>query len=223
MHLLLIDNDRSAGKSLEHGLSQAGHECVWVKNGKRGLEEAESFHFDAIVLDPHVPELSGKDLMRRMKAAGVRTPVIMLSSQGAVEERVAGLKAGADDYMVKPAALPELLARLESVHRRVADRPSATFQAGPMTLDLATRRVRRAGKEIDLTPTEFSILEMLLRFAGQVVTRKMLCEQIWADDREGQTNVIEVHIKRLRDKLADAGEPNLIRTVRGRGYAARAL
>jgi two-component system OmpR family response regulator/two-component system copper resistance phosphate regulon response regulator CusR len=149
--------------------------------------------------------------------------VLLLTALGSVDERVAGLKAGADDYVVKPFAFPELLARLEAVHRRTADRPAAIMHVGPMTLDLATRRVDRAGQDIDLTPTEFSILEMLLRFSGQVVTRKMLCEHIWDAEWEGLTNVIEVHIKRLRDKLAAAGEADLIRTVRGRGYAARAL
>jgi two-component system OmpR family response regulator/two-component system copper resistance phosphate regulon response regulator CusR len=208
---------------LERGLTEAGHQVAWFKNGRRGLEEAKSCHYDAVILDLLLPELPGMDVLKQLRADGVRTPVLLLTALGSVEDRVAGLKAGGDDYVVKPFAFPELLARLEAVYRRTADRPAAIVHAGPMTLDLATRRVTRDGRDIDLTPTEFSILEMLLRFAGQVVTRKMLCEHIWDAEWEGLTNVIEVHIKRLRDKLAEAGEPDLIRTVRGRGYAARAL
>jgi two-component system OmpR family response regulator len=223
MHVLVVEDDRTIGKALERGLTEAGHQVVWIKNGRRGLEEAKSCHYDAVILDLLLPELPGMDVLKQLRADGVRTPVLLLTALGSVEDRVAGLKAGGDDYIVKPFAFPELLARLEAVHRRTADRPAAIVHAGPMTLDLATRRVTRDGKDIDLTPTEFSILEMLLRFAGQVVTRKMLCEHIWDAEWEGLTNVIEVHIKRLRDKLAEAGEPDLIRTVRGRGYAARAL
>jgi two-component system OmpR family response regulator/two-component system copper resistance phosphate regulon response regulator CusR len=223
MHVLVIEDDRTIGKALERGLGEAGHECAWVKNGRRGLDEAKSCHYDAIVLDLLLPEMAGKEVLRRLRADGVRTPVLVLTALGSVEDRVAGLKAGSDDYLVKPFAFPELLARLEAVHRRTSDRPAAIVHAGPLTLDLATRRVNRDGADIDLTPTEFSILEILLRYAGQVVTRQMLCSHIWDADWEGLTNVIEVHIKRLRDKLAAAGETDLIRTVRGRGYAARAL
>jgi two-component system OmpR family response regulator/two-component system copper resistance phosphate regulon response regulator CusR len=223
MHVLVIEDDRTIGKALERGLAEAGHECTWVKNGRRGLEEALSCHADVVILDLLLPELPGLELLRRLRADGVRTPVLLLTALGSVEERVAGLNAGADDYLVKPFAFPELLARIEAVRRRMADRPAAIVHAGPMTLDLATRRVNRAGQDVDLTPTEFSILELLLRYAGQVVTRKMLCEHVWDADWEGLTNVIEVHIKRLRDKLAAAGDPDLIRTVRGRGYAVRAL
>jgi two-component system OmpR family response regulator/two-component system copper resistance phosphate regulon response regulator CusR len=223
MHVLVIEDDRTIGKALERGLTEAGHDCVWVKTGRRGLDAALGCHSDVIVLDLLLPEVPGLAVLRQLRTAGVRTPVLALTALGSVDERVAGLNAGADDYMVKPFAFPELLARLAAVHRRTTDRPAAIVHAGPMTLDLSTRRVTRDGQDIDVTPTEFSILEMLLRFAGQVVTRKMLCEHVWEADGEGLTNVIEVHIKRLRDKLAAAGEPDLIRTVRGRGYAVRAL
>jgi two-component system, OmpR family, response regulator len=223
MNVLVIEDDRTIGKALERGLTEAGHECLWVKNGRRGLEEAMACHGDVIILDLLLPELRGIEVLRRIRADGVRTPVLALTALGSVDDRVAGLNAGADDYLVKPFAFPELLARLEAVHRRTADRPAAIVHAGNMTLDLATRRVTRDGQDIDLTPTEFSILELLLRFAGQVVTRKMICEHVWDADWEGLTNVIEVHIKRLRDKLAAAGDTDLIRTVRGRGYVARAL
>ena len=222
MNLLVVEDDPVMGKSLSKGLAEAGHECVWVKEGKRGLEEALSQRFDAIVLDLLLPGLPGLSVLRQLRAAGVRTPVILLTALGAVEERVAGLNAGADDYLVKPFAFPELLARLEAVCRRTLDRPAAVMNAGELTLDLTTRRVQRNGTEIDLTPTEFSIMELLFRHAGQVVTRKMLCEHLWETDWEGTTNVIEVHINRLRKKLDREGAGSSIQTVRGRGYALRA-
>ena len=221
MNLLVVEDDPVMGKSLSKGCAEAGHECVWVKDGKRGLEEALSQRFDAIVLDLLLPGLPGLEVLRRLREQGVRTPVLVLTALGAVEERVAGLNAGADDYLVKPFAFPELLARLEAVRRRIVDRPPAVMTAGDLTLDLTTRRVQCDGGEVDLTPTEFSILELLIRHAGQVVTRRMLCEHLWEADWEGTTNVIEVHINRLRKKL-DRGDSSLIQTVRGRGYALRA-
>jgi len=222
MQLLLVEDDPVVGKSLCQGFGETRHECLWVKDGERGLEEALSQRFDAIVLDLLLPGLPGLSVLRQLRAAGVRTPVVVLTALGAVEERVAGLNAGADDYLVKPFAFPELLARLEAVCRRTLDRPAAVMNAGELTLDLTTRRVQRDGAEIDLTPTEFSIMELLFRHAGQVVTRKMLCEHLWETDWEGTTNVIEVHINRLRKKLDREGAGSSIQTVRGRGYALRA-
>jgi two-component system OmpR family response regulator/two-component system copper resistance phosphate regulon response regulator CusR len=222
MNLLVVEDDPVMGKSLSKGFAEAGHECVWVKEGRRGLDEALSQRFDAIILDLLLPGLPGLAVLRQLRAAGVRTPVILLTALGAVEERVAGLNSGADDYLVKPFAFPELLARLVAVCRRSLDRPAVVVTAGDLALDLSTRRVQLNGVEIDLTPTEFSIMELLLRHAGQVVTRKMLCEHLWETDWEGTTNVIEVHINRLRKKLDREGAGSSIQTVRGRGYALRA-
>jgi two-component system OmpR family response regulator/two-component system copper resistance phosphate regulon response regulator CusR len=222
MKLLVVEDDPVMGKSLSKGLVEAGHECTWVKDGRRGLDEARSQQFDAIVLDLLLPEVPGMDVLRRLRAEGVRTPVILLTALGSIEERVRGLHAGADDYVVKPFALPELMARLEAVCRRSVDRPPAVMTAGDLSLDLTTRRVHKGDVEVSLTPTEFSILEMLIRHAGQVVTRKMLCEHLWETDWEGTTNVIEVHINRIRKKLDDDDAPSSIQTVRGRGYALRA-
>jgi two-component system OmpR family response regulator/two-component system copper resistance phosphate regulon response regulator CusR len=221
MNLLVVEDDPVMGKSLYKGLTEAGHDCIWVRDGGRGLEEAATHRFDVVVLDLLLPGMPGLEVLRRLRAEGVRTPVLILTALGAVEERVAGLNAGGDDYLVKPFAFPELEARLEALHRRALDRPAAVMTAGDLNLDLTTRRVLRDGGEIDLTPTEFSILELLMRHAGQVVTRRMLCEHLWEADWEGTTNVIEVHITRLRKKL-DTDEPSLIQTVRGRGYALRA-
>lgn len=222
MNVLVVEDDPVIGKSLNKGLSEAGHDCVWVKDGKHGLEQALSQRFEAIVLDLLLPSVSGLEVLRKVRAVGVRTPVLLLTALGAVEERVGGLKAGADDYIVKPFAFPELMARLEAVCRRTVDRPPLVMEAGDIRLDLTTRRVQKGDHEIDLTPTEFSILELLLRHAGQVVTRKMLCEHLWETDWEGTTNVIEVHINRIRKKLDRDGASSTIQTVRGRGYALRA-
>jgi two-component system OmpR family response regulator/two-component system copper resistance phosphate regulon response regulator CusR len=222
MHLLVIEDDAAIGKSLHKGLCEAGHDCAWVKNGARGLEQALSQQYDAIILDLLLPGEPGLAVLKKLRAEGIRTPVLLLTALGAVEERVAGLNAGADDYIVKPFALVEVLARLDAVCRRSVTRPPARLTANGLSLDLATRRVTSDEVEVNLTPTEFSLLEMLMRHAGQVVTRRMLCEHLWSADWEGATNVIEVHINRLRAKLHRAGQESLIQTVRGRGYALRA-
>jgi len=169
-----------------------------------------------------LPGVPGLEVLRQIRAGGVRTPVLLLTALGAVDDRVNGLKTGADDYISKPFAFPELLARLEAVCRRSVDRPAPILTVGDLRLDLPRRRLQQGQIEIDLTPTEFSILELLMRHAGQVVTRKMLCEHLWDTDWEGTTNIIEVHINRIRKKLDNEGAPSLIQTVRGRGYALRA-
>lgn len=222
MNVLVVEDDPVIGKSLSKGLTEAGHRCVWVKTGQNGLEQGLSQRFDAIVLDLLLPGIPGLDVLRQIRTSGVRTPVILLTALGAVDDRVNGLKSGADDYLAKPFAFPELLARLEAVCRRTADRPAPILIVGDLRLDLPRRRLQQGQTEIDLTPTEFSILELLMRHAGQVVTRKMLCEHLWDTDWEGTTNIIEVHINRVRKKLDKEGTPSLIQTVRGRGYALRA-
>ncbi|NBV89091.1 MAG: response regulator [Betaproteobacteria bacterium] len=155
-------------------------------------------------------------------AAGVRTPVIVLTALGTVPNKLDGFEAGADDYLVKPFAVDELLARIEAVHRRTANKPAMELQAGELHLSLATKRLTLDGRVVELTPTEFSILELLMRYNGQVVTRKMLCEHVWGFDWDGPTNVIEVHINRLRGKLDRGRQDSRIHTVRGRGYALAA-
>jgi len=221
MQLLVVEDDPVIGRSLLRGLQEAGDECTWVKDGERGLELIRTQKFDAVVLDILLPERNGVDVLRTIRGEGIRTPVLLLSALGSVEERVAGLKAGADDYLVKPFALAELLARLEALGRRMATRASPVLRVGELTLDLSTRRVVRGEREIDLTPTEFSLLEFLMRHAGQVVTRRMLCEHLWESDWEGSTNVIEVHMTRIRGKLDRGFEQSIIQTVRGRGYVVR--
>lgn len=222
MQVLVIEDDPILGKALQRGMCDGGHSCDWVRNGQKGLDEACSQRFDAVVLDLLLPDLAGIEIMKSLRSRGILTPVLILTALGSVDDRVIGLNSGADDYLVKPFAFPELMARLEAITRRAKDRPSSQLTVGPLSLDLTNRRVSRGDTELNLTPTEFSVLEFLMRYAGQVVTRKMLCEHLWESDWEGVTNVVEVHINRLRGKI-DRGYPEpLIQTVRGRGYVLRA-
>ena len=222
MDLLVVEDDAVLGKAVQRGLQEAGHNCTWARNGTNGFELASTQQFDIVILDIMLPDLSGMDVLKKLRQAGIRTPVLMLTAMGSVEDRVAGLQAGADDYLVKPFAFAELIARLDAIVRRSGQRPSSEMRVGPLCLDLTNRRITRGDAEIELTPTEFSLLEFLMRYAGQVVTRKMLCEHLWEADWEGVTNVIEVHINRLRSKIDRGFDEPLIHTVRGRGYVLRA-
>ncbi|HTU91173.1 MAG TPA: response regulator transcription factor [Gemmataceae bacterium] len=221
MQLLIVEDDPVVGRALRQGFLEANIECQWARDGERGLELAKSQQFDAIVLDLLLPCRGGLDVLKELRSAGILTPVLLLTALGTVEERVAGLTAGADDYLVKPFAFPELMARLQAVCRRSVTRPSPILEVGDLSLNLASRRLMRGGKEILISPTEFSLIEFLMRHAGQVVTRKMLCEAIWYADWEGMTNVVEVHINRLRSKLDRGFEKSAIETIRGRGYVIR--
>jgi DNA-binding response OmpR family regulator len=222
MDILIIEDDPVIGKAVLKGLQEAGHDCQWLKDGTAGLEAARTQKHDVMILDLLIPGESGLAILEKIRKDGIKTPVLVLTALGSIDDRVTGLNRGADDYLVKPFAMTELLARVEALCRRSTIKPSAVVQVGDLVLDLPTRRVTSGGVDIDLTPTEFSILEMLMRHAGQVVTRKMLCESLWESDWEGTTNVIEVHINRLRTKLQRGTKEPLIHTVRGRGYALRA-
>lgn len=218
---LLVEDDSVLGRALARGLEDVGHHCTWVSSGQQGLELALSRNFSVMILDLMLPDLAGLDVLKRMRSQGIHTPVLILTAMGTVQGRVAGLEEGADDYLVKPFALPELLARLRAITRRTQKNPLQHLKVGPISLDLSTRRFTRDGKDVDLTPTESSLLEFLMRNADQVVTRKMLCEHLWESDWEGVTNVIEVHINRLRGKIDRDFGKQLIQTIRGRGYILR--
>jgi two-component system OmpR family response regulator len=222
MNILMIEDDPAIGKSIHKGLSEAGHEVSWHRDGLQGLAQARAQKSEVMILDLLLPGESGIEILKKVRGEGINTPVVILTALGATEDKITGLKCGADDYLVKPFEMAELLARIDAVCRRASFKPAATLQVGELTLDLSTRRVSSGGVDIELTPTEFSILEMLMRHNGLVVTRKMLCESLWESDWEGTTNVIEVHINRLRNKLQKGIKEPLIHTVRGRGYALRA-
>ena len=221
MKLLVVEDDPVIGKSLQQGLHEAGHKCTWARDGEQALDLLKRDQFDCITLDQMLPGVGGLEVLRRLRATKVSTPVILVTAKGTVEERVEGLDTGADDYLVKPFAIVELFARIEAVCRRAASRAAPVHQVGELRLDMSTRRVIRENREIELTPTEFSLLEYLMRHSGQVVTRKMLCEHLWEQDWDGMTNVLDVHINRLRGKLDRGFTQSLIETVRGRGYAIR--
>jgi DNA-binding response OmpR family regulator len=219
MQIAIVEDDPIVAKAVSTAMREAGHECTWVPDGETAIRQNTLLSSDVVVLDLMLPKTGGLDVLRAARRGGVNTPVIVLTALGTVPQKLEGFQAGADDYLVKPFAIDELVARVEAVHRRSASRPTMEVEAGPLQLSLATKRVTISGRSIDLTPTEFSILELLVRYVGQVVTRKMLCEHVWGFDWEGPTNVIEVHINRLRGKIDRGRGESFIQTVRGRGYA----
>ncbi|MFO1127250.1 MAG: response regulator transcription factor [Rhodospirillales bacterium] len=224
MRVLIIEDDDETAEYLAKGLSESGHLADRAATGTDGLAMALSGTYDVMVVDRMLPGMDGLSLVRVLREEAVSTPVLILSALGQVTDRVRGLKAGGDDYLVKPFAFSELLARLEALDRRaiVATKTVTRLQLADLELDLLARTVVRAGRRIDLQPREFSILEYLLRHAGQVVTRTMLLEAVWDYHFDPQTNVIDVHISRLRGKIDKGFSPPLLHTVRNAGYTLRA-
>ena len=223
MKILIVEDDVDAAEAMAHGLREAGHTCVTAVDGQAGLEAAREGGFDVMIVDRMMPNMDGVTLVQMLRREGDGTPVLFLSALGEVGDRVTGLQAGADDYLVKPYAFVELIARVEALSRRRETGSVATLlRVGELEMDLIGRSVRRQGKEIDLQPREFQLLEFLMRHAGQSVTRTMLLEKVWEYHFDPQTNVIDVHISRLRSKIDKGfGEP-LLHTVRGAGYTIRA-
>ena len=224
MQVAIIEDDPLIARAVSTAVREAGHDCTWVADGAAAIREETFLGSDLVVLDLMLPKVPGLDVLRAARSQGVRTPVIVLTARGTVPDKLEGFEAGADDYIVKPFAMDELLARIDAVHRRTADKPTMNLEVAELSLSLANQRLMLAGRKVDLTPTEFSILELLMRYHGQVVTRKMLCEHVWGFDWDGPTNVIEVHINRLRGKIdkdreEKGREQSYIRTIRGRGYA----
>lgn len=220
--VLLIEDDPRVAAHVARGLGELGHAVQHCADGRAGLLAAAASRFDVIVLDRMLPQLDGMKVLQALRAAGDATPVLILSALGDLDERVAGLRAGGDDYLPKPFALSELTARVEVLARRGAGAGDLIrLEVGDLSLDLPGRIVRRAGRRIDLTEREFRILEYLVRHAGRVVTRSMLLEHVWDYHFDPQTNIIDQHVSRLRQKLdRDFGAP-LIHTVRGVGYVIR--
>ena len=227
MRLLLVEDDKAAASYVAKGLRECGHSVDVAHGGREGLLLAAAGSYDALIVDRMLPELDGLSVIRTLRASDNRTPVLILSALGEVDDRVKGLRAGGDDYLVKPFAFSELLARLEALQRRAraaaADAPETVLCFEDLKMDLLARRVERAGRAIDLQPREFRLLEVLLRHAGQVMTRTMLLEKVWDYRFDPQTNVIDVHISRLRQKIDKGFERPLIHTVRGAGYSLRAV
>lgn len=220
MRILLIEDDTQIADYIGKGLTEAGYTVLATHDGREGLFLATGEEVDAIILDRMLPGLDGLDLLRMLRAAGRHTPVLILSSLADVAQRVEGLREGADDYLVKPFAFAELQARLEVLLRRPVEAPreQTRLQVGDLEMDLLRRTVQRAGHAIDLQPREFRLLEYLMRHAEQVVTRTMLLEAVWDYHFDPQTNVIDVHISRLRQKIDREHAQALLHTVRGAGY-----
>lgn len=225
MKLLLIEDDEKTADYVSRGLQELGHTCNSIGNGVDGLAAALNDVHDAIILDRNLPELGGLAVLSALRAQGNQTPVLVLSAMGQVDDRVAGLKAGGDDYLAKPFSFQELIARLEAITRRRADdgADKAEIKVGGLTLDLLSRTAKRGGRRIELSNKEFQLLEYLMRHAGQVVTRTMLTEAIWEYDFNPGTNVIDVHVSRLRSKIDGEDEPGMISTIRGAGYRLDAV
>jgi len=223
MKVLVIEDDRQASAYLAKGLKEAGHVVDIANDGKEGLFLAGAEVYDVMIVDRMLPGRDGLSLVELLRATGNDTPVLFLSALGSVDDRVKGLKAGGDDYLTKPFAFSELLARIEVlVRRRGAGQPQTRLTVGDLEMDLLTRTVKRGGREIDLLPREFALLEFLMRNAGSVVTRTMMLENVWDYHFDPQTNVIDVHIARLRQKIDKDFTVPLIHTVRGAGYSLRA-
>ena len=218
-NILCVEDDATMADHIAQGLREAGYLVDIAGTGTLGLELAMAGHYAAIVLDRMLPELDGLTVLSRLREAGNCTPVVVLSALASLDERVKGLRAGSDDYLSKPFELPELLARLEAVQRRALPSGEITrLVEGELELDLLARRVTWTGKRIDLQPREFRLLEYLVRHRGQVVTRSMLLEGVWDYHFDPGTNVIDVHVSRLRKKLDEGGAGNIVQTVRGTGY-----
>ena len=220
MRILVVEDDKDVAGFVVRGLKEAGHNVEHADNGRDGLFMAASETFDAVILDRMLPGgIDGLRLLETLRSQNNAVPVLFLSALAEVDDRVRGLKAGGDDYLTKPFAFSELLARVEALARRgKADAPVTKLTVGDLELDLLSRQVKRAGQKIDLQPREFRLLEYLMRHAGQVVTRTMLLEKVWDYNFDPQTNVIDVHVSRLRAKIDKDFPEALLQTVRGAGY-----
>lgn len=217
--ILIIEDDADTAAYVRKGFEEAGYTVVSADNGRDGLYLATGGGIDAVILDRMLPGMDGLSILKAARAAGVTAPVLMLTAMSAVNERVKGLRAGADDYLVKPFSFDELHARIETLLRRPQEtREETRLVCDDLELDLLTRSARRGGREIELQNREFQMLEFLMRRRGRVVTRTMLLEGVWDYHFDPQTNVIDVHISRLRKKIDGEAEKPLIRTVRGSGY-----
>lgn len=223
MRILILEDDAKTAQYIANGLTEAGHVCDVLVNGHDALFAATSSAYDVIVADRMVPGLDGLSMIKAARAAGVRTPAIFLTSIGGLDDRVEGLEAGGDDYLVKPFAFSELLARVNALNRRpAAQDQKTTLRVADLEMDLIMRRVTRGGQTIDLQPREFSLLEVLLRGEGRVITRTMLLERVWDFHFDPKTSVVETHISRLRTKIDKPFETQLIHTVRHTGYSLHA-
>lgn len=223
MHILLIEDDNAAADYIARGLAEQGHVCEVLSDGTDGLFQATRENYDVLIVDRMLPGLDGLSLVRALRAAKRRTPVLFLTAVGGLDDRVEGLEAGADDYLTKPFAFTELLARVNALARRPPVQEVRTvLKVADLELDLLSRHVRRAGRAIDLLPKEYTLLEVLMQNAGRVVTRTMLLERVWDFHFEPKTSVVETHVSRLRAKIDRPFDVALLHTVKNAGYSIHA-
>jgi two-component system OmpR family response regulator len=222
MKILVMEDDRQTADYLQQGLRQEGHVVEVARDGRDGLFLATSERFDVLIIDRMLPGMDGLAIVKALRATGVKIPILFLTTLGGIDDRVDGLEAGGDDYLVKPFAFAELVARIGALSRRVPmAEPETVLAVADLEMDLLKRRVMRGGKEIDLTPVEFKLLETLMRNLDRVVTRTMLLEEVWGFHFDPRTNVVETHISRLRSKIDKGYDTELIHTARGSGYVLR--
>jgi len=220
--LLLIEDDKDTADEIRAALGDRGFEVDWAANGIEGLDKARSGGADALIVDRMLPGMDGLTIIEALRHDGVRTPVLVLSALGAVDDRVRGLRAGGDDYLTKPFATVELIARIEALLRRPAESRDTVLRVGPLELDLIERTAKRGEREIELLPREFRLLEYMMRRKEQMLTRAMLLEEVWNYKFVPQTNLVDVHMGRLRRKVDEPDEPPMIHNVRGVGFILRA-
>lgn len=222
MRVLIVEDDESIASFISRGLREAGFAVDIASSGDDGLVKAQAAEYDAAIVDLMLPGRDGLSLVGELRRRGVRTPVLILTARRSVEDRVRGLEAGGDDYLIKPFAFPELLARIQALIRRSRGTPEATeLTVGDLRLDRLTRRVERAGCAIDLRPREFALLDLLMRNAGRVVSKTMILSHVWGYDFDPGSNVVDVLVFRLRDKIDRGFDPPLLHTVRGVGYVLK--
>jgi DNA-binding response OmpR family regulator len=219
--ILVVENEAPMGELLRQGLEEENHAVTLARDGMEGLHAAKTSSFDAIVLDVMMPGMDGFEVARRLRAAGQQVPIIMLTARDSAADIVKGLDAGADDYLTKPFSLTVLLARLRAISRRAAQPSMPTLHVDDLVLDPASREVTRGGQKINLTATEFRVLEFLLRRAGRAASRSSIIEAVWGFEEEIESNTVDAYIKLLRDKIDNKRERKLIQTVRGYGYILR--
>jgi two-component system OmpR family response regulator len=219
--ILLIEDDRQTADYIAKGLREHGHVVDKADNGRDGLYMATGEAYDVMIVDRNLPQMDGLSLVKAARASGTKTPVLFLTTMGGVDDRVAGLEAGADDYLVKPFAFAELMARVSALARRPPIVATTSLRASDLEIDLLARTVTRGGKRIELLAQEFKILEYLMRHAGEIVTRTMLLEKVWDFHFDPKTNIVETHISRLRGKIDKGFDKPLLHTVRGAGYVIR--
>ncbi len=222
MRAIIVEDDATIAEFVARGLREAGFAVDRAADGEAGRELTAAEAYDVAIVDVMLPKLGGLELIAAMRRSGVRTPVLILSARHSVDDRVKGLETGGDDYLTKPFAFPELLARVQALIRRSTGAPSSTeLRLADLTLDLMTRRASRQGRDIDLRPREFALLEYLMRSAGRVVSKTMILSHVWDYSFDPRTNVVDVLVFRLREKIDKGLEPKLIHTVRGIGYVLK--